>query len=213
MKKVSAIIAGIAVFSIVQAQAQLVIPLVNYDFEEPGTGKISSDWGLIPGWSSDSAPADSGVETGWTTSGDYNGYLANFDPAVWQTSGYTIASGDVFSVSFLSRNNWSSGAQGDLQVTLYYDDGGTKTPFGSSFAVTEESIATTTEFMFEFAAPGAAAGSLLGVEFNNMTVAEGGSWLLVDRVMLVNTVVPEPTTFALLGMGALALISARRRRA
>ena len=211
MKTLSAIIVGIAALSLVQTQAQLDIPLVNYDFEEPGTGKISDDWGLIPGWNSDSTPTDSGVETGWTTSGEYSGYLRSSDDSIWQTTGYAIQQGDDFALTFLGRNNWSGGALGDLKVSLYYDDGGTRVAFGSAFVVLDQAAEAPEEIAMSFTAPGAAAGMNVGVEFDNTTAGEG-SWMLVDRVQLVNmAVIPEPSTMALVGLGALGLIALRRR--
>jgi len=91
------------------------IPLINHSFEEPGTGKINNNWNLIPGWSSDTAPFDSGVEQSEAaTDGSWIGFLKDTDPAIWQTTNYTILGNETFKLSFNAQGSSA------LKAQLYY---------------------------------------------------------------------------------------------
>ena len=150
-----------------------IITLINSSFEQPGTGKIWNNWGLVPGWSSDTNPSDSGVEqSGAATDGVWVGYLRGIDPSVWQTTDYTIIGDEVFELSFDAQNSSA------FQASLYYIDGDARVPLVTqSFAV---SGMNTYVLTFDINSVPAAMGKLLGVEFKNA----GSGWMQFDNVLL-----------------------------
>jgi hypothetical protein len=167
----------------------VVIPVVNASFEQPGTAKIKG-WngeGIggtpavdIPGWASDTAVADSGVETGYTaTDGQWTAFLMGADPSVWQSTGFVIQASDVFTLSVDARNTWQGTT---LRMTVYYEDAGIRVP-----AATVDAAVTGTmqrfALTFDAAQVPAAAGKVLGVEFDNVTT-NGQSWIGLDNVTL-----------------------------
>src|SRR4030042_2219434 len=94
------------------------IAVVNPSFELPGTEKIKGWNGEgvggtpavdIPGWSSDTIVADSGVETGWgATDGEWTAFLMGGDPSVWQLTSYVIGADDVIELKVDAKNNWQA---------------------------------------------------------------------------------------------------------
>jgi len=96
----------------------VVVPVVNAGFEQPGTEKIKG-WngeGIagtpavdIPGWASDTAVADSGVESDArypATDGAWTGFLMGSDPSIWQLTDFVIEANDVFELNVDARNTW-----------------------------------------------------------------------------------------------------------
>ena len=71
----------LAALSIIAAQAPAMeVYVENFSFEEPGTGKIQTDWDRVPGWDSDGVPEDSGVEEyGVATDGTWTVIPASLD--------------------------------------------------------------------------------------------------------------------------------------
>ena len=168
------------------------ITVENFSFELPGTAKVKgwdgacSDpaWtGLvydIPGWRSDSAAFDSGVETGFTpTDGLWTAFLKAGDPPVWQLTNHTIASGEVFELKVDAGNNWHATT---LLIVLYYDHAGVR-----RWAADQEVNITDTmhEYTLTFNAAYAPAsvGKKIGIEFTNVT-PDPASWLGLDNVRL-----------------------------
>lgn len=150
-----------------------IITLINPGFEQPGTGKIRNNWGLVPGWSSDTNPSDSGVEqSGAATEGVWVAFLRNSDPSVWQAADYMIAGDEVFELSFDAQNSSA------FQASFYYIDGDARIPLVTrSFAV---SGMNTYVLTFDVYSVPAATGKLLGVEFKNA----GSGWMQFDNVLL-----------------------------
>jgi hypothetical protein len=154
------------------------ITIENFSFELPGTEK-QLGFDNVSGWSTDAPPADSGVETGYTpTDGDWTAYLMSGDPSVWQLTDYTVAEGDVFELKVDARITWAATT---LQMTLYYDDNGTRVPAVSSDVALTDDIQ---EYTLSFAANDVpeSVGHQIGIEFTN--VSSGDSWIGLDNVRL-----------------------------
>lgn len=165
-------------------------PIVeNGSFEFPGTDKFKAWDGEkdgeggepatdVPGWTSDSAPVDSGVESGWgATDGEWTAFLKGADPSVWQLTNFVMGADDVIELKVDAKNNWQATA---LQLSIYIDVGGVRVPMATAeFALTD----TMQEFTLTFAVSDQplAAGMRLGIELANVS-AEGESWVGLDNV-------------------------------
>jgi hypothetical protein len=167
----------------------VVIPVVNASFEQPGTEKIKGWNGEgvggtpavnIPGWASDTAVADSGVETGWTaTDGQWTAFLMGADPSVWQSTGFVIQASDVLTLSVDARNTWQGTT---LRMTLYFEDAGVRVPAATADVAVTDTMQQFTLTLDAAQVP-AAAGKVLGIEFDNVTT-NGQSWIGLDNVSL-----------------------------
>jgi hypothetical protein len=206
--------------------AYVTVPVVNGGFEQPGAGKIKGWDGEngadIPGWCSDIAAFDSGVEgpDAWPghTDGVYAGFLLGGmspwgstypEPSVWQILSYRVKAGDQFMLSVDSRDNWSEITPAQLQMTLFYiAPGGVRTVLATQ---TVPLTTTWTTFKLDAGDTTAAVGYLLGVELVDIAdpsrVPPGNTWIGIDNVRI-----PEPATMALLGLGGLSLLRIRKRR-
>jgi hypothetical protein len=197
--------------------ASQAIVVDNFSFEQPDQGKIKGWNGEgvggtpavdIPGWASDIAVADSGVESDWpgSTEGVYSGFLMGGDPSAWNLTDYVIQAGDVLTLLVDARDNWTDGGLADFTMSLYYDVGGIRNTVASVTLVDISQTWTTYSLTFAADDVPASIGSQIGIELKNIDTPAGGSWMGMDNVRLV----PEPTTMALLGLGALGLL--RRRK-
>jgi hypothetical protein len=165
------------------------VTLVNPSFELPGTDKQNCwDGGTnakgtfvdVPGWSSDTMAADSGVETGWNaTDGEWTGFIKGNDPSVWQLTDYVIGAYDVLMLQIDAANNWAATT---LRLTIYYDDAGARVPAASVDVELTDSMATYSMTFVAADAPDS-IGKLLGIELDNVT-EEGESWIGIDNVRL-----------------------------
>ncbi|MBN1126173.1 MAG: PEP-CTERM sorting domain-containing protein [Sedimentisphaerales bacterium] len=179
----------------------------NYSFEDPGDGK-HNNWEEVPFWSSDRVASDSGVESDWpgSTEGVYAGYLMSGDPSVWQLTDIVIEAGKVYTLLVDARDNWSATMPAKLEMMLYYDNVGTRTPV--ALAIVDllggtEGPWETYDLSFVADDVPASIGNQIGIELIN--VSSASSWIGIDNIQLI----PEPMTLTLLGLGGLFL---RRRR-
>lgn len=194
----------LVVVCFVGAGVAKAIVVENNSFEQPGTDK-QTNWENVPGWSSDTVAADSGVETGYgPTDGDWTAFMMGGDPSTWQLTDHTIAAGEIYELSLDAHVTWLGV---DFQMDLYYDDAGTRVQAATRTVTLGDDMAA---YSLTFNADDVAAsiGNKIGIELNNVTATEG-SWLGMDNVSL--TVVPEPMTIALLSAGALGLVRRRKR--
>jgi hypothetical protein len=167
------------------------IALVNPSFEDPNAGKIKGWNGEgvagtpavdIPGWASDGAPADSGIESDTrypASDGVWSGFLMSGDPMVYQLTNYTIKKGDIFTLKVDAKDNWAATT---LLMIISYVDAGVQVPAGF-----EEKTPLTTPmqtFTMTFAADSVpeCIGKKLGIEFANSTTVQ--SWMGFDNVRL-----------------------------
>jgi len=165
--------------------------LENPSFELPGIAKVKGwdgacadpAWtGLvydIPGWSSDSPAFNSGVEIGNVpTEGLGNGFLTAGDPAVWQLTGHTIASDEVFELKVDARKDSRSAVI--FKLALYYDNFGIRVPLASKQVIIND---TMQEYSLVFTSNEipTSADYKIGIQFLNVT---GVGRVLLDRVRL-----------------------------
>jgi len=207
MKKTCIIMVAFCLAVVGQVAASLVpIPLVNPGFEAgiPGPGEE------IPGWPSPGTGSDAGVDTGGH-SGEYSAFLKSGTVpsagAIYQVTDYTIQEGDVFTLRFWSTIVWENA---EITADLFYGneanpayvlDSAANVPPGGWFTD------IWTEFELTASATPESVGQKLGVHFVNTGLPDG-SWLKLDDVSL--SVVPEPATFTLLGLGVLFLLHKRK---
>jgi len=170
-----------------------LIEVENADFELPGTGKINKNWDLVPGWSSDKPPSDSGIEEMFTGKG-YSAFLWDSDPSVYQTTSHTIAANEQFELSFMAADyytdldggGWNNTGGGQLTVSLYYEVGGVRNALASqTFTLPQSNDTMDTQYTLTFSANDvpASVGQLLGIEFSNPT-GGGRSWVYFDDIQL-----------------------------
>jgi len=173
------------------------IAVENFSFELPGTVKIMGWNGEgvagtpavdVPGWSSDTAVADSGVESDWTmgsTEGAWTGFIMGADPSVWNLTNHVIGSGEEFLLQVDLQDNWTDGGDPDVTISLYYDDAGTRVTVASTTVIpSDQAGGGWSEFSLTFTAdnvPGS-VGKLLGIEIDNVSAT--ASWVGIDNVRL-----------------------------
>lgn len=188
-----------------------LIPIVNQDFQEPNDGKHTAFdietsrkdtfepfFGVmttdVPGWSTDTSMADSGIE--WP---DNCGYLMGgysewdddpnyVEPSVWQILGYKIQEGDQFKLAVDSKNSWTADwfdppLIPTLKMSLFYVAVG-----GARQELASQEVALTGDIeTYVLDVPDVndlAIGRLLGIELQNVT--ELDSWINVYNVSLID---------------------------
>jgi hypothetical protein len=160
------------------AEGPVPILIENSSFEQPGTDK-QMGFDAVPGWSTDGACADSGVETGFTpTAGDWTAYLMSGDPPVWHLTDHVIAEGEVLGLKVDARITWAATS---MQMTLYYDEDGARIPVATGDITLTD---TMQEYTLSFAASDVpeAVGKNVGIEFVNSS--SGDTWIGLDNVRL-----------------------------
>jgi len=193
-----------------------IIEVPNYSFEQPDSGKIGGFNGPgsgtklqtstadVPGWATDDTVYDSGIESNQgPQDGVYTAYLMGSDTAIWNTTNYTIQTGDVLSLRSMGRVTWASTV---LHSELYYVDG---TGNRVTLAFSEDALNadyTWAEYTVgvDISTVPSAVGKKLGVLFKNASPV-GNSWIGLDLVRVnanhnvtgVAATKLQPTVFSL----------------
>jgi hypothetical protein len=172
------------------------VALVNPSFEDPNAGKIKGWNGEgvggtpavdIPGWATDGAVADSGVEQGWgATEGTWTAFLKAGDPSIWQMTAYTVQAGDILTLKVDAKNNWQATLLG---ITLYYDEVSAtdpsvmvRVPVAMDTKALTDVMTTFTMQAFKVQLPHL-VGKKVGVELENVS-PKADSWIGLDNVRL-----------------------------
>jgi hypothetical protein len=175
------------------------IEVENFSFELPGTEKIKGWNGEgvsdtpaedIPGWASDTAAADSGVESDWpgSTDGVWTGFLMGDDPSIWNLTDHIIAEGEYITFKIDLQDNWTDGGLPDVTISLYYDDAGSRVTVASATVTPlDQSEGGWTEFSVSFANAPGSIGKQLGIEIDNLLAS---SWIGMDNAR-VDVISPE----------------------
>lgn len=163
----------------------------NFSFERPGTVTIKGWNGEgvagtptvdIPGWSSDLAASDSGVQIDpAATDGIWIAFLRARDQAVWQLTNHTLAAGEIFELKVDAANGYQTAAA-SLTMTLYYDDEGRRMPVATRSVSLTDAMG---EYALSFTATAVpeCIGKRIGVEFTN-TARGTTQYLRLDNVQL-----------------------------
>jgi len=155
------------------------IAVQNFSFELPGYFVGSFD--DVPGWSSDTITADSGVESAMpATDGIWTAFLKGADPSIWQLTSHVIGANDIIELKVDAADNWAATV---LQISLYYDDNGARVTIASLDAKVSGNVLQEFALTLNAANAPNAVGKRLGVELNN-TSADGGSFVQMDNVRL-----------------------------
>jgi len=158
-----------------------IIEVANYSFEQPDSGKIGGFNGPgsgtklwtsqaeIPGWATDTVVYDSGIETGYNAQdGFYTAYLMGGDTGIWNTTNYTIQTGDIITLRVMGRVGWASPL---FHLELYYVNANGKRvtlvasddPLNADYSWSEYSVG------FAASSTPACVGKKLGVYLDNVS--------------------------------------------
>jgi hypothetical protein len=170
------------------APAQATSLLVNGSFELPGTGKITTGFDTVPGWTSAGVVVpnvDTGIEqTGVPVDGTWSAYINNGNTSngmyADQTTTHVVQPGEKFDLVLSARPlftflpGFAGGANATLHYRLYY--GGTATTVGTTFSEgffdlglspNSSTAPYTTYSLLGVDPPPAADGSVIGITLMN----------------------------------------------
>jgi hypothetical protein len=227
IKLLGTIVAGAAAL-VGTAQAQ--ISIVDPNFDGAGTAKISSGWSTVPGWNYFNGAAtasNSGVENDASpTPNQMDAFMDAADTVAGiypsQETSYTLTAGQSITMSYYAEYTYGSTGPGggwsqpmsapeQQEADLYYVSGGVPVVFASATITWDAGGGGAPWALYSVngTVPLAANGDLLGVDFKNVSTDPNYyNWSEVTDV----SVVPEPTTAALLGFGVLSSVLGLRRR-
>jgi beta-galactosidase len=170
------------------------VTVVNPGFEQPGTGKISNNFGLIPGWDQDTT-SDSGVEPLGAYAGTYRGFGRCSDGPIYQLLSSTYVAGTTHTLKF-----YGSSSGGATSITAYFYYLVNPSIPTSRTVITSQTYSISTTWMEYTLAltslPGQSyIGKTVGIQFSG---AEGSSWYGLDEVRVttgteIKTSNPSPT--------------------
>jgi beta-galactosidase len=190
--------------------------LNNPGFELPATGKISSGYATVPGWTnSGTAYSDTGVQPGGH-SGSWEGYGQSSDDGAYQIArNYQIQTGDQFTLTWWSLGEWNGTSSGPYSGTNPNDPfqtvtllraAATNTAFSSTVRLALQANGmpggTWTSYTLTYTAGSADAGKYIGVSFvtSKNSGKTSGTWAAYDDFSLTVTSIPP----APLGLNASA---------
>ena len=199
----SALLAAAVFLAAISGQTAVIL-LINSDFDDDPLPQ--SSWSTVLGWTASGNNANnSGTDAYLFPGNDLSAVLHSDDDGVYQTTGYTIAAGDTFTVSFDAANVQAS----DLNIILYYvDDLDDRIPLVTEVRTPVPFAWAAFSFDYSLIVP-AAVGRTLGIEFDNQTV--GSTQVYFDNIDLSVTAIPEPASIAMFAVAAGALLLVRRR--
>ncbi|MCF1192322.1 PKD domain-containing protein [Mangrovimonas sp. AS39] len=171
----ASIAVGVSVFVPVEVE--------NYDFSLPGTGRVVN-WADIPGWSSDAATVDSGVEEGgwWMPAddNDYSGVSFTGDTSAYNLTDHVISTDEEFKVNMLLFDIWNGP---NVTITLYYNNGnGVRNVLDTQTFSVNPGEWNLVEFTT--IAPIESNGARIGIEVENASGDGGDGWSGFDDVKL-----------------------------
>lgn len=201
------------------APAAVIDSFTNIDFDSGGVttpgpfkGFDAPDAPEIEGWTNYPAGPlnDAGVEAAgvgwWVGDGPHQnaGFMSSGD-AAYTMSTYTIQSDDVFTIEYIG-GHWDWTGAGEWTATLFYDDPANVigTYVQDYFWRSVGDVVWSTDAVGIAATPESVGGTL-GILMQNTT---GDKIAQFDELTV--SVVPEPATLSLLGLGALALLRKRK---
>ena len=180
--------------------------LINPGFELPGTGKISSGYATVPGWTnSGTAYSDTGVEPGGH-SGAWEGYGQSSDDGAYQiAANYQIQTGDQFTLTWWSQGEWNGTSSGPYAGTNPSDPkqtvtllraAATNTAYASTVRLALQTNGmpggTWTSYTLTYTAIAADAGKYIGVSFVTAKNSgkTSGTWAGYDDFSLTVVSIP-----------------------
>ena len=181
MQRIGLILCLVIIFSATLSAGS--VDVVNSGFEEPGQGKISDDFGRIPGWSQDNT-TDSGVETQSPAVGSYRGFGRDTDGPIYQLLAATIQAGFQYTLTF---DGASTASASQIIAAFYYlpnpADPTNRTVIASqSFALGGSDVWLYDLSMDFIAVSGHSyLGQPLGIQFSG-----DGGWYGLDDVRVVS---------------------------
>jgi hypothetical protein len=173
--------------------------LINPGFEQPGTGKISTGFASIPGWTNaGSAYTDSGVELSDAESGSYAAYCRAGDSGALQIINYKINAGDLINLTWWAVHTGGSTGASTQLVCLVSAPLLATGYVNTILLVSTNSVLNGTgstpgiyqQYNLTYTATSSDAGAYLGVYFNNATTA-GNNYASFDNFNLAVTSLPS----------------------
>ena len=158
------------------------ITVVNPGFEEPDEGKISDDFGRIPGWSQDYT-TDSGVESGGYA-GSYQGFGRAMDGEIYQLLSTPIVAGETYTLKFYGRSTYNCTS---ITAEFYYltdpcDPTSRVVIDAETYSITDTWTEYTLALVAESGQP--YIGQDLGIQFSGTSPTDG--WYGLDEVRVTD---------------------------